>query len=336
MLAAVYRPGERNLELTQIARPSPGPGEVLLKVLACGVCHSDVFVLDVAGSELYKNSFTMGHEACGEVVALGDGAQADVGGIYCVHVTSMKACGPPALQLENVFGLGLNGGYAEYAVVPQAALVRVPAGVRPAIAAVCSDAGTTAHRAVHAVAHVRAGQRVLVIGAGGLGLIGVQLAIGAGASEVSVCDLRQHSLALASSYGATRTFSPADLDAAIKEGFEVDVVIDFVSNPKTFSAAREALRTAGKRVGGSGRLVIVGVGHEDVKFNLMDAILTPFEIVPTLYGAKDDLESILRMVAEGKVQLHVQDKPLEEINSVLDQLRQGSVESRMVVIPKHS
>lgn len=278
----------------------------------------------------------MGHEACGEVVALGDGAKADVGGIYCVHITSMKTHGPPAMQLENVFGLGLNGAYAQYTVVPAAALVRVPDGVPPAIAAVCSDAGTTAHHAVHAAAHVRPGQRVLVIGAGGLGLIGVQLAVRAGASEVFVSDLRKQSLDLATSYGAARTLSPDELDAAIKEGFDVDIVIDFVSTPKTFAAAREALRTAGKRAGGSGRLVIVGVGHEDVQFNLMDAILTPFEIVPTLYGSKADLESILLMVAEGKVKLEVQETPLEEINTVLGQLRQGSVRSRMVVIPPHA
>ncbi|KZV83767.1 NAD(P)-binding protein, partial [Exidia glandulosa HHB12029] len=233
---------------------------------------------------------------------LGEGADADLGALYCVHVTSTKRAGRTQTQLEDTFGLGLNGAYAEFAVAPASALVRVPDCVPPAIAAVAADAGTTTWNAVNGVAQVRPGQRVLIIGVGGLGLLAVQIAVLAGVEDLSVSDPRSHALELATRFGAKRTFTPQDLNTAIVGGFGVDVVIDFVSTAETFRVAREALREVGTQVGRRGRLVIVGVGHEDVKINLADIILTPIEgfdiVIPTLYGKKEDLASVLDLLAQ--------------------------------------
>lgn len=167
--------------------------------------------------------------------SLGVGADAELGALYCVHITGTKPPGRTATQLENTFGLGIDGAYAQFAVVPQAALVRVPTGVPAALAAVAADAGTTTWRAVHGVAQVLPGQRVLILGVGGLGLLAVQLAVLAGAGVVSVSDVRPHALELAAGFGAAHTFSPESLNAAIADGFSVDVVIDFVSTPASMS-----------------------------------------------------------------------------------------------------
>lgn len=273
----------------------------------------------------------MGHETCGEAVELGEGADAELGALYCVHVTSTKRPGPSLFQLENCFGLGLDGGYAQFAVVPQTALVRVPEGIPPAVAAVASDAVTTAY---HAASYVRPGDRVLVIGVGGLGLIGVKIAVLRGAGQVFACDIREHARELAAQAGAIRTFAPPDLATAVAEHtFNVDVVLDFVSNPATFKTAREALRQVGTETGGLGRLVIVGIGREDVTLNLTDLIFSPLEVITSVYGSKGDIAEVLDLINQNKLTVEVEEAPLGDINLVIDNLRKGNIRTRAVLIP---
>ncbi|KZV89888.1 GroES-like protein [Exidia glandulosa HHB12029] len=334
MVAAMFSPDSPVLQLQQVPKPTPAANEVLLRVRACGVCHSDIALLD--GRGLRTSSFVAGHEICGEAVAAGTDVANDVtiGALYSVDLGQTRADDVGRRHaLDGTSGLGRDGGYAQYVALPARALVRVPEGVTPSQAAVAADAGVTAYHAVFDVAKVKEGEKVLIVGAGGLGLIAVQLARIAGASQVFVADPRPHTRELSRERGADQTFSPEELDAAIANGLSVDVALDFVSVPSTFQQGYNALLPTAAKSICDARLVLVGVGHGKVEVDLRIAVVIPVRILGNLYGTSENLASVLKLIQEGKVKLELEESPLEKICEVLDDLRAGKIRSRMVIIP---
>ncbi|KAJ7278382.1 hypothetical protein C8J57DRAFT_163655 [Mycena rebaudengoi] len=337
MLAALYQPGNDELVLDKHYPIRPlKDDEILLKVSAAGVCHSDVTLLN--GSSVDTRTWVMGHEGCGVPVKLGadvDSHKIQLGKLYsillidsCVHGMN----GTPALL--NGLGLGADGVYAEYVIATADALVPVPEGVRPEVAAIASDAGITAYHAVQHTAKVKHGEKVLIFGIGGLGHLAVQYAKHFGAT-VYVCDFKPAARKLALELGATEAFDLIELTNKTAAGFTVDTTIDFVANNQTFALALAALRGNSVNFPDSPKLVVVGVSAETLGFSTFDLIGNGISILSSSYGPRSALTAVLDLFAKGTVRAHVHSEPLENVNKVLHELRALQITGRKVVIPHH-
>ncbi|KAJ7873199.1 N-benzyl-3-pyrrolidinol dehydrogenase [Mycena leptocephala] len=335
MFAAQYNPGNKDLTLKDdYPVPHPGPGQVLVKVAACGVCHSDVAFID--GSVL-PHPLVLGHEISGYVVKAGDDVaqsfQADVlYAVLAIHPSSQSLNGLPALFDSP--GAAYDGGFAEYILVRPDQLVPVPAGVSPELAAVAADAGINAYKFVVHSAQVDGTRKrtVLVIGVGGLGHQAVQIAAHFGAT-VYACDPKPEARELALKLGAVEAFSPSELEIKVAEGFVVNVAMDFVSRKSTFEAAKAILRNNNLSFPADPRLIVkAGMTSETLEFTTLDTLTYNLTIVTPQYGSRLDLEAILELYAKGTVTPVVSSYPLREVNKVLNDLRNGDVIGRIVVI----
>ncbi|KAH9947276.1 GroES-like protein [Amylocystis lapponica] len=341
MQAAVYHPGSPTLWVVDGHDiPVCTSTQVLLKVKACGVFYLSQYASD-------PRSYIMGHEICGVVVGYGakvDKSKVKEGKLY--DVLSLGNCASSALpkpsssiNLTQVYflGLGLNGGYAQYVAVDQQLLVPVPDNISPEHAAVMADAGVTAYRAVHRTAQVKKGEKVLVIGIGGLGHLAIQIAKHFGA-EVYALDIRPSSRALAVDLGATEAFDLEELSTRTAKGFTVDVVVDFVSTNVSFSAGVSAVQNKiiTTDLAGGGRIVLVGISDENLVVNALQFISSGIAVLTSLYGDREDLTEVLELVSKGAVTPVVEGVPLAKVNEVLNELRANLVLSRKVVIPPNS
>ncbi|KAJ7187020.1 chaperonin 10-like protein [Mycena filopes] len=333
MLAAVYVPGNQNLVLKKnYPIRQLADDEILLKVAAAGVCHSDVAWL--SGIELDTRTFVMGHEICGISVKLGskvDEQRAQIGKLYsilmvdgCVHASN----GFPAIA-SNI-GLGKDGGYAEYFIATADLLVPVPDGVPPEVAAIASDAGITAYHAVHDTAKVKPGDKVLIFGIGGLGHLAVQYAKHFGAT-VYVCDFKPAARKLALELGATEAFDLIELTNKTAAGFTVTTTIDFIANSQTFNLAMAALRGNDVKFPSSPSLVLVGVSADNLVFDTIDIVGSGVQIRGSSYGIV-----FKNHCCQGTVKAHVHAEPLQNVNKVIAELRAFDITGRKVVIPHHA
>ncbi|KAF7345585.1 alcohol dehydrogenase [Mycena venus] len=335
MLAAVYQPGNQRLVLDKnYPIRELEDNEILIKVAATGVCHSDVELL--TGVSLDTRKYIFGHESCGTPVKLGakvDSQAVQIGKLYsilpvdsCVHGVN----GGPALF--NALGLGRDGAYADYIIVTADTLVPVPDGVPPEVAAVASDAGVTTYRAVQRSAQVKEGDKVLILGVGGLGHLALQYAVHFGAT-VYACDFKPEARKLALELGATEAFDLIELTNKTTAGFTVDTTIDFVSNNQTFNLAMAALRRNDVNFPSKPKCVMIGVSAENLVFSTLDIITTGVQILGSTGGDQNDLAAVLDLFAKGTIRAHVHSEPLENVNKVLDELRASEYTGRKVVIP---
>ncbi|KAF8066769.1 N-benzyl-3-pyrrolidinol dehydrogenase [Lyophyllum atratum] len=336
MLAAQFQPGETRLALKEKHLvPSAGPGQVLLKVAACGVCHSDIMFID---GNVLPIPLVLGHEISGHVVEIGQGVK-DVsikqGGLYAVAAitpTAQSLHGMPALFDSP--GASGDGGFAEYVLVREDQLVAVPDGVSAELAAVAADAGINAYKFVVKSAQIDGTTKrsVLVIGVGGLGHQAVQIAAHFGAT-VYACDPKPTARELAIKLGAVEAFSPDELTAKIAEGFTVDVAMDFVARSSTFESCKAALRGNNKSFPANPRLVVAGLTNEKLEFSTLDTLTYNLTITTPQYGTRKDLEDVLELYRTGAVTPVVSSHRLDEVNDVLDELRSGTVLGRKVLLP---
>lgn len=260
MRAACIR-GPGRVELTRIARPEPGPGEVRVAVEACGICGSDLHLFHAG---FFAPGTVPGHEAAGRVDALG----ADVAGFAAgerVAIEPMRGCGRCAecrrgdysiCRSSQLHGVHLPGGLAEAVVVPADRLHRVPADLDPGIAALAEPMAVVVHALWRG--GLAPGQRVLVLGAGSIGLLAIPAARRMGAGEIWITARHPHQAALARALGATRVLDeaeagdPTKLDAIGREA-PIDLVVETVGGPA------DTLRAAGAAVRPGGVVSVVGV-----------------------------------------------------------------------------
>lgn len=301
----------RPLTLATVPVPEPGPGEVLLRVRAAGMCHSDVGELDEPSwaVNIHKNPITLGHEISGDVVSLGaDVHDVVVGGRYGVYP-----------QGVTVPGYGRDGGYAAFHVAPAADLVALPDGVSYEGGALGTDAGMTSHHAVAAVAGVREGDRVGVIGLGGLGQIGARIAVLLGA-EVHAADPAPDARRLGTDAGVAGVVA----DAADLAGLGLDAVIDFAGATSTAQAAVSAIR-----VGGT--VVLVGMGAHTSELVTADVIHQKAVIRGSSGGTREDIAAVYRLLADGRITPQVEQLSFDRVDEGIDRLRRGEVTGRLVV-----
>lgn len=301
----------RPLTLATVPVPRPGEGEVLLRVRAAGMCHSDVGELDEPSwaENIHRNPITLGHEIAGEVVDVG-------GGVTGVAVGDR--CGVHPLG-ATVPGYGRDGGYAAYHLAPAADLVPLPAGLSYELGALGTDAGMTSHHGVAVVAGVRAGDRVGIIGLGGLGQVGASIAVLLGA-EVYAADPSPAARELGEALGVTRVVA----DAADLAGADLDSVIDFAGFGSTAQAAVRAIR-----VGGT--VVMIGMGAHTTELVTADVIHQKAVIRGSSGGTRDDITAVYRYLADGRIAPAVEHLTFDRVPEGIDRLRDGRVTGRLVV-----
>ncbi|MGI0132565.1 MAG: zinc-binding dehydrogenase [Thermoplasmata archaeon] len=308
MRAAVLRTPGTGLELTEVPTPEPGPGEARVRVIACGFCHTDLHYLDHGVPTAKAPPIILGHEIAGRVDALGPAADGVAEGAT-VLVPAVLPCGRCELcrtGRENIcpkmrmVGNHIDGGFAEYLVVPAKDLVPLPPEIDPVTGCIIADALTTPYHAVVHRAAVREGERVVVIGCGGVGINLVQFAAGAGA-QVFAIDLNEAKLRIARELGATETLCPepgADLAQEVRRrwGDGVDVAFEAVGSPATIALAFSTLRRGG-------RLCLVGYSSAPAVLPAPKVMFHEQTIVGSLGCRPADYARVVDLVRVGRIRL---------------------------------
>ncbi len=337
MQAAVLHDFKEPLVFEEVPRPQLEPGDVLIKVKACGVCHSDLHVADGDWSQLaaiVKRPLILGHEIAGRVVEKGgDVHDLQIGdrvGVPWVHWT----CGECELCLEGnenlcpkqkITGVTVDGGYVELVKAPASHALKIPDGLSSVEAAPLFCAGVTVYRALKQ-ARVTPGQRLAVFGVGGLGHLAVQIGRGLGA-DVTAIDISDEKLALAKSLGASTVFNAASTNGVKELRNKGGVHIALVA-----SASRAAYDTAFSCVRPTGTLLVVGLPAENICFPPILMAAAEVRIQASAVGTRQDLREVLALAATGKIRCRVGTRPLSEANQALEQLRNGQVSGRIVLV----
>lgn len=335
-------------KLVDVDQPEPASGQVVIKVGGSGACHSDIHLMDEfeAGMVPWDPPFTLGHENAGWVHALGDGVVGlEVGQPVAVYGPwGCGKCGRCRMGLETYCenladapvpggggGLGLDGGMAEYMLIPDARfLIPLPEGLDPVDAAPLTDAGLTPYHAVRrSLGKLTPGSTAVVIGVGGLGHMGVQILKAITGATIIAVDQKADALDLAKSHGADLTFVSNDETATmIREataGRGADVVLDFVGADATLALGAAATRQMGD-------LTIVGIGGGTLPVSFFSV---PYEasVQTTYWGARHELVELLGLAARGLVGSKVTKFSLDEAPDAYEALKAGKIEGRGVVVP---
>ena len=337
--AAVLNDYNQALELED--RPEPEitrPNQVRVKIEAAGVCSTDLHAIDgqmgPAGMEVPR---VLGHENGGRVDAVGDlVTTVSVGDpvlIYPPHSCGVCVNCRRGLDMHcdhhQFTGLTLDGGFTEYLVVGEREIVPLPPGIDPVDVAPHSDAGITAYHAVKKVAHLlQPGTTTVVLGAGGVGHIGLQLARELGSGTVIAVDPHPDRRKLAEELGADWAIDSESVVDAIWElstGRGADVVLDFVGTDQTHGDGLGMLALTGtySMIGFGGTITIPSVA----------LVSQEQALVANLVGSWTDLWEVLQLHAAGKVTLKTETHPLDDVNEVLGRLREGDITGRAVLLP---
>ena len=328
----------RPLRLTEIDRHEISrPNEILVRIEACGVCHSQLHGIEGDWKDLGippALPTVPGHEIVGRVVETGPAvSRFDVGDRAGVSplLESCRKCRHCAEGNEQlcesmeVLGESLKGGYAEYVTVAEDFATKVPRGMSPESTAPLFCAGITAHKAVKA-AGAGAGARLGILGIGGVGHMAVQFARLAGA-EVTAASRGERHLEVARELGASAAArlggTPAEMADAVTSaaGGQLDAAVVLAPSDDVAEAAIRAVRRGGTIV-----VATVGSLRGFVAFEEKT-------IRGTLIGSRRDMEDVVRIAAEGRVRVVAESHPLEEANEVLRRLKNSQIEARAVLVP---
>lgn len=365
MRAAVLHDVDQGLRIEEIRTPHPKEGEVLIKVSACGMCHSDLHV--IGGAIAFPKPCVLGHEVAGEVVEVGphnEHLQVKVGdrvaGAFLMPCGRCEACSAgrddlcaPFFALNRLkgrlyddttrlFDLDGNevwmysmGGLAEYCVIPSTSIARLPDGVDPVAGAILGCAALTAYGAVRRGADLRHGETVAVVAVGGVGSNVIQIARSFGAREVIAIDIADDKLEDARRLGATRVVNSARQDArrAVFEltgGRGVDVAFEVLGRPQTWTTALDVLSDGGRMVP-----IGLGAGIQTASVEINRAVRRSQSIHGS-YGARTraDLPEVIRLADEGVVDYRsiVSRKfTLDQVAEGYEHLHEGVIRGRAVV-----
>jgi len=332
--------------IEEVEKPSPGPGEVLLKVAGAGACHSDVAVFnDMDGSVAppqLQPPFVLGHENSGWVEEVGPGvtgikpgaAYLVYGPIGCGHCPACSRgqdtyCYNIADMPYLASGLGRDGGMAEYMTVPARNLVPLEDS-DPIAAAPLSDAGLTPYHAIKLALPTLqgGGKTALVIGLGGLGQLAVQILTAITGATVIATDTKPEAMKRASEHGAIVVPSGDDQATSIREltgGRGVDAVFDFVGIASTVALAMSSVAVRG-------RVTIVGIAGGTYEWGFYTA---PYEaeLLSTYWGTLEELHEVVALYRVGKISPDVEIYDMEEALTAYKKLEAGEIAGRAVVAP---
>jgi alcohol dehydrogenase, propanol-preferring len=336
MKAAVLKEFGAPLAIEDLPTPTPADDEVLIQLEACGVCHSDLHIID--GDQpvfrgAAKQRLIPGHEAVGRIVAKGDavsnlqiGQRVGVAWLYqsCGVCEQCREGNENLCRKGVITGLMVDGGYAEFMRAKASHAMPVPDALSAEEAAPLFCAGVTVYRALKK-AGVASGQRVAVFGVGGLGHLAVQIAKAMGA-EVIGLDVSKEKLTLATELGAARVLDAGDPDAlkALAKAGGVHVAVVTSAAKAAFDAALVVLRP-------TGTLAVVGLPSQPLTFAALALVGREIRVVGSAVGTREDLRAVLDMAAAGKLRCRTESQPLDQVNQVLDRMRGGGIYGRVVL-----
>lgn len=365
MRAAVLKAPGAPLTVETVRTPRPRINEVLLKVSACGLCHSDLHV--IGGHIAFPTPCVLGHEVAGTIVEIGPGntnpdleVGMQVAGAFLMPCGQCRACRAgrddlcaPFFELNRLKGVLYDGetrladlddnpiwmysmgGLAEYCVVPATSVSLVPDGLDVRNAAILGCAAMTAYGAVRRGADLRYGETVAVVATGGVGSMIIEVSKAMGAGQVIAIDVDDEKLAAARHLGATATINSMKEDVRdrvfdLTGGVGVDVAFEALGRPQTWTTALDVLADGGRMVP-----IGLGSGMQKAEVEINRTVRRGQSIVGS-YGARTrvDLPTVIEMAASGAINVDEvvnQVFSLDEVNKGYDRLRDGSMKGRGVV-----
>ena len=335
MHAAIVEAFRKPLVLRELAIPTPGPGQIVLKTEACGVCHTDLHAANGDWPVKPSPPFIPGHEAIGRVTAVGagvtmvkEGDRVGVPWLYsaCGHCEHCLAAWETVCATAEFGGYSKNGGFAEYVLADPNYVAHIPAGLSAQEAAPLICAGITTYKGLK-MTEARPGEWVVVSGAGGLGHLAVQYAKAMGL-KVCAVDIDDAKLALARTLGADLTVNAMHADAAetVQKGTSGGAHGVLITAP-SLAAFKQGVGMTRKR----GTCVLVGLPPGDFPLPLFDVVANCITVRGSFVGTREDMAEALAFAADGKVRADIELQPLSAINDVLDRLEHGRIAGRVVL-----
>ena len=342
----------QNLEMAEVPVPTPTePFDVVVKIGGAGVCRTDLHILEGQWAEKSQVQlpYTIGHENAGWVHAVGSAvtnvAEGDKVIVHPLITCGLcRACrsGDDVHCQANTFpGIDTNGGYAEYLKTSARSVVKIDDGLEPSDVAALADAGLTAyHAAAKAAKRLTPRDRCVVLGAGGLGHIGIQVLKALSPAELIVVDRNPDALKLAEAIGADHVVvadgtqavgSSRERSSAVDQVLELtggngaETLVDFVGEGGATREGIAMLRRAGD-------YHVVGYG-ENINVPTIDVISTEINFIGNLVGSYNDLCDLMALAARGAVNLHTQKYALDDFQSAITDLDNGNVRGRAILIP---
>jgi D-arabinose 1-dehydrogenase-like Zn-dependent alcohol dehydrogenase len=338
------------LKLNTYDNPRPQGGEVVVRIQSSGVCHSDLHIwegfFDLGGGKKLemaarglKLPHTLGHEIAGEVVAVGPEVTSAKPGqryvvvpwIGCGSCAYCQAGDELLCPTPRSLGARRDGGYADHVVVPHARYLVDYGNCAQELACTYACSGLTAYSAIRKTESVKNRKRLLLVGAGGVGLAGLEVAKAIFDGEIVVADIDDGKLAVAREHGAKKTVNPRTpgaVETLVQEtGGGVDAAIDFVGASSSFQFAFNAIRRGGK-------VVVVGLFGGDTQFAPINMPFKQAAIEGSYVGSLPELQELMTLVRNGRIgPMPYSERPLEAANDVLEELRGGKVTGRVVLKP---
>ncbi len=334
MKAAVVTSFSEDLKIVERDIPEPGAGQVLIRLEACGLCHTDIHAARGEWPVRPTLPFVPGHEGIGIIEKLGVGVTNRTAGERVSIAWLGSACGEcrycvdgreTLCEKQHNSGYSIDGAFAEYAVASATYVVPVPDGVSSIDAAPLSCAGVTTYKAVK-VAQVKPTELVGVFGIGGLGHLAVQYARLMGGTVVAV-DIEQPKLELAATLGAEHLVNASILDpvVTIQELGGLDVAVVLAASPRVFEQAFASLRRGG-------RLVCVGLPADGgaMSIPIFETVLKGITIIGSIVGTRQDLAEVFALHAAGKTRVIAETRSLDDVNDAITEVLSGKVPARLV------
>lgn len=334
MKAAVANTFGSILTIEDVQKPTIEPHQILVKIHACGVCHTDLHACH--GDWPVKPTLPLipGHEGVGEIVELGSavthlslGDRVGIPWLYsaCGHCEYCLAGQESLCMSQQNAGYSVAGSYAEYCAAHADYVIKVPDNLNYVDAAPLFCAGVTTYKALK-VSDAKPGQWVAVFGVGGLGHLAVQYAVAMGLRVVAV-DTGEAKRELATSLGAEHFFD-----------FKTDNVVEDIR--ETTGGVHGSVCTAVSKAGfrqsydvvrRGGKCVLVGLPPEDMPLPIFDTVLNGVSVVGSIVGTRKDLEECLEFAARGKVKAIITEKKLDDINAIFEDMEKGDITGRIVM-----
>jgi NAD+-dependent secondary alcohol dehydrogenase Adh1 len=333
---------EQRPAVEEIPEPQvTGPFDVIVRIGGAGLCRTDLHLVEGQWHELDADAplpYTLGHENAGWVHEVGSAVEhLSPGDPVIVHPQATcgfcRACrAGDDMHCTNSFFPGLNtdGGMADFLKTGARAVVKIDPNLQPADVAALADAGLTAYHAVKkASPQLYPGTRAVVIGAGGLGHIGIQSLKALTPAEIIVVDRSEPALKLAQEIGADHAVAAdgnqVERVKELTDGQGAEVVIDFVGERGAEHDAWAMTKRAGSHF-------VIGYGGA-LNVETIDMISTERNVIGNLVGTFNDLAELMTLAAQGKVKLHTQTYPLSAVNDAMDDLDGGRLQGRGILVP---
>jgi alcohol dehydrogenase, propanol-preferring len=334
MKAAVVHEFGKPLVLEEIPQPTPGRGQVLVKIFASGVCHTDLHAANGDWPVKPNLPFVPGHEGVGYVAAVGSDVtllkEGDKVGVPWLHsacgiceycITGWETLCP---QQQNT-GYSVNGGYAEYVIAPAAYVGRIPDNLDLTTVAPILCAGVTTYKGLKET-DTKPGDWVVISGIGGLGHVAVQYAVAMGLRVVAV-DVSEDKITLARKLGAEITVNAAKTDPVLA----VEKFIGGAHGALVTAVSTTAFNQALGMLRRGGTCALVGLPPGTFPTPIFEVVLKRLTIRGSIVGTRKDLQEALEFAAAGKVTANVEVHRLESINKIFQRLAKGDVLGRVVL-----